>query len=153
MSKGKLKLLKVCTLSKVRVELLVKLFQSSFSKWIFFFVNFQKSFIYFWATTFEIYHITFIVFFYNRNSRLRYSQENTCHGVFFNKAFQWTLQKHSFWETSANGCFCIKVSYLCSTTVMSYVLLYWNTCTCNVIFSLIFIFCVNRNLLIMNKMH
>ena len=41
--------------------------------------------------------------------------------------FLWILRKHPFWETSANGCFWIKVTYLCSTTVMSYVLLDWKT--------------------------
>ena len=51
--------------------------------------------LYFWPTAFEIYLIIFLVFFINRNSRLRwyvkklflkisqYPQENTCVGVSF----------------------------------------------------------------------
>ena len=58
--------------------------------------------------------------------------------------FLWILQKHPFWETSANWCCCIKVSYLCFITVMLHVILF-NYYTerhsiCNIIFSLIFRF-------------
>ena len=63
--------------------------------------------------------------------------------LFWRKKCTWNMKKHevSFLEISANGCFCIKVSYLCSTTVM-YVLRYERHSICDVVFSLTFTFCV-----------
>ena len=77
---SKTELSEVWKLSKVRLELLVKLFQKSclngsilkvprFPR--LFLCKYSKE-LYFWTTTFEIYYI-FLGFFFNRSSRLRCS--------------------------------------------------------------------------------
>ena len=68
--------------------------------------------------------------------------------------------RHPFWETSANDCFCVKgsvskwVSYLSSTTIMFYVLLFTvlkRHSICDELFSLIFFFFCYIVILLVNN--
>ena len=120
----------------------------------------------FWVTTFEIYHIIFLFFYQQmqppevvcKKAALRnfaiFTGKHLCWSLFLIKLQAFKCFSMNIAKTSILRNICEwMLLYQSELFMFHYCNVVYFTIMNDVIFSLIFIFCVNRNLLIIHKIH